>query len=140
MTLTRYFHPSSLLLVAAAFCLAGCGSESKAKLPFGAFDTPAEGVTVKEPTVALGWALAEDGVDKVALYIDRTFVEYGKLSGTRADVVRVYPDFAKEPDLSWSIPFDPGALTPGRHDVLVRAISKKGAIRDLGSHVINVVH
>jgi hypothetical protein len=127
-------------LVFLAGCSSGSGGDNKAKLPYGWFDTPADNSTVTGTVNAVGWALCEDGVEKVAVYIDRSFVTYGTMSGPRPDVVKVYPEYASVADIAFNAKFEAGALSVGRHEVLLRAISKKGAVRDLAVHVINVTH
>jgi hypothetical protein len=128
------------LVISLAGCSGGAGGDNKAKLPYGWFDLPADNATVTGTVNAQGWALCEDGVEKVAVYIDRSFVTYGTMSGPRPDVVKVYPEYASVADIGYSARFEAGALSVGRHEVLLRAISKKGAVRDLGVHVINVTH
>jgi N-acetylmuramoyl-L-alanine amidase len=109
-------------------------------LPFGAFDYPIEHASLKGDVKMSGWALSEDGIKEIVVYVDRSFYGFGKMGGPRADVVKVYPAFASTPDIAWTAPLDTTEIPVGSHDVLVRAISNKGAIRDLGNASVNIEH
>jgi hypothetical protein len=74
--------------------------------PFGSFDSPANGVTVRSSIAVTGWALDDTGVSKLKLYRgsgnnlvyigDAVFVE-----GARPDVASAYPDYPNNQKAGW---------------------------------------
>lgn len=126
----------------ALFCLSttGCsnGPDTKLKLPMGWFDSPGDHAYLKGVVVLNGWALSEEGIDKVMVYVDRAFVENAKFVGPRPDVIKVYPEFAGNNEAEWAASLDTAAIPVGIHRVMVRAVSKKGAIRDLGTISVTI--
>lgn len=120
----------------------GCSNapDTKLKLPIGWLDVPLPNSVLKGTVSVAGWALSDDGVDKVAVYVDRSFNMYAKVSGTRPDVIKLYPEFASTPDMEFVAQLDTAAIPVGSHQILARAISKKGAVRDLGTVVVTVEH
>ncbi|MGD2093305.1 MAG: BACON domain-containing protein [Candidatus Aminicenantes bacterium] len=74
--------------------------------PFGSFDTPIDGSTVKSSIAVTGWALDESGVDNVKIYRgpednlvyigDAVFVE-----GARPDVETAFPDYPNNAKAGW---------------------------------------
>ncbi len=121
---------------------AGCSSapDTKLRLPLGWLDSPAQNTVVKGVVPVAGWALSEDGIDKIAIYVDRSFSEYGKVSGLRPDVIKSYPEFGSTADMEFAVPLDTAAIPTGVHQITARAISKKGAVRDLGTVLVTVEH
>jgi hypothetical protein len=113
-------------------------SASPAKLAFGVLDTPAEGGSYKGAVPITGWALYENGVDHVAIYIDRNYLADVPVSGKRDDVVKVYPDFASTTDINFAGEFHTEGLTPGAHQMIARVVGKNGTTRDLPPHAFNV--
>jgi hypothetical protein len=106
----------------------------------GWFDTPSTNTYMRGNVTLNGWALSEDGIDKIMVYVDRSFTEYGKMAGPRPDVLKIYPQFAGTIDMEWSAELDTAAIPVGAHQVLVRAVSKKGAVRDLGAIAVTIEH
>jgi Bacterial Ig domain len=102
-------------------------------------DAPVQNSVLRGTATLSGWALSEDGIENIAVYVDRSFVQMaGRLNGARPDVISLHPEFAGVTDMEWTVKLETGSLTPGSHDVLTRAISKKGAVRDLGSVRVSI--
>jgi hypothetical protein len=74
--------------------------------PFGSFDTPIDGSTVRSSIGVTGWALDESGVESVKIYRgpehnlvyigDAVFVE-----GARPDVETAFPDYPNNARAGW---------------------------------------
>ena len=81
------------LLLCAVVCI-GCGGRpaetgaSASRLPFGVVDLPHSGETLRGTTRLGGWALSEDSIERVALYVDRNYVVAATLGGARPDVAK----------------------------------------------------
>ncbi len=92
-----------VVLVGAQTGLFGTASTSP---PFGSFDTPIEGSTVRSSVPVTGWALDDVGVESVKIYRgengslvyigDAVFVE-----GARPDVESQYPDYPNNSRAGW---------------------------------------
>jgi hypothetical protein len=74
--------------------------------PFGSFDTPADGSTVRSSIAVTGWALDDVGVESVKIYReqggnlfyigDAFFVE-----GARPDIAQAFPDYPNNAKAGW---------------------------------------
>ena len=126
-------------VIVLALLEAGCerGSDrlqKRSDLPFGDINTPAESpleLRGSAPAIFLGWALAEDGIAEVNLYVDRRLVRSTALFLRSPDVARVFPTFATAGTAGFGIELAARDVGPGRHEVVVQARSNRGATRDL---------
>jgi hypothetical protein len=113
-----------------------CGTrEGHAKLPAGYVDAPPmSGQAVfRGATPFEGWALADDGIEEVAVYIDRQFVAAAQTGVERPDVAKSLP---KEPNAGragWRTSVDVSNFPAGVHEVVVQATAKNGAKRDIAA-------
>jgi hypothetical protein len=92
-----------VVLVGTQTGLFGTASTSP---PFGAFDTPIDGSTVRSSVPVTGWALDDVGVESVKIYRgengslvyigDAVFVE-----GARPDIELQYPDYPNNSKAGW---------------------------------------
>jgi len=89
---------------------------------------------------ATGWALAEGGVAKVDLYLDRKFLQEATLKIKRPDVLRVYPAFGKVDDVGWTTDLRTDTLPVGKHVLTVRITSRGGLVTDLEPHRVTIEH
>ena len=125
-----------------ALLLVSCAREGPpgalARLPFGALDAPRTGDTLHGRTVFRGWALAESGMESVAVYLDRNFAAFAKLGFDRPDVQHVFPAVPGSATCGWQLDFIATGIQPGPHEILVQARSKQGGTRDLGVATITV--
>jgi Bacterial Ig domain len=131
-----------LLIVAAVLSVLNlsCGSKDDAKLPMGAVDVPRAGQTIAGHVAAVGWAVSEDRVTDVSVYIDRTFWRKCNIHGTRLDVGKIYPNFPEGDDAGFTVDLDASALPEGTHELEFQARSSKGAVRDLGDVSVLISH
>lgn len=122
--------------------LVSCGQKAAvdAKPPFGAFDIPRDGERLKGIAIAMGWALAEGGVEHVDLYLDHQFLQRANLKIKRPDVLKLYPAFAKVEDVGWVTELLTESLPIGQHEFVVRVTSRKGAVADLDPHRVTIEH
>jgi hypothetical protein len=109
-------------------------------LPTGYVDAPQNGATAKGTVATSGWALSEDGIGDVEIYIDRAFVTSATPAIPRPDVLAKYSNFKNDPNPGWSASVDLSQITPGTHEFTVEARSKKGAVSNIGSVLLNISH
>ena len=126
-----------------ASCLSvGCGDKGapNAKVPMGSVDVPQPGQTITAHVNAVGWALAEDRVTDVSVFVDRAFWKKCTINGSRPDVSKVYSGFPEGDNSGWTVDLVASALPEGKHELLFQARSSKGSVRDLGSMSVIIVH
>ena len=128
-------------LAAVLLLTLSCGSNTHVKLPIGTVDVPPLGsqTELKGISSFAGWALGEEGISDVAIYVDRMYVISAQLGLPRPDVWAAFP---KEPDArtaGWQASLDCSKIMSGPHEVIVQATAKNGARRDLGLYHVTVV-
>jgi hypothetical protein len=74
--------------------------------PFGNFDTPLDGSTVRSSIPVTGWALDDIGVDRVEIFHEAygTLVYTGDavfVEGARPDIQQAYPDYPNNSKAGW---------------------------------------
>ncbi|MDG4656051.1 family 10 glycosylhydrolase [Ectobacillus antri] len=84
-----------------------------------------------------GWALAEDGIEKVEILVDGKLQGIAKYGISRPDVYNVYPKYNNK-NSGYEYLLNTGALSAGKHTVTVRSISKAGDVQATDT-VVNVV-
>ncbi len=120
------------LLLCGLLVSASCSRDNThPDLPYGAVDTPAASGTVTGKVMVAGWALADDGIESVSIYVDRKFASAGQTGAPRPDVQKIYPKMPASGNAGWSALLDTGAFSPGWHELTVQVRSKSGATRDL---------
>jgi hypothetical protein len=138
------FHPRLrlFLLTILIVVTAACGSRrDHTKLPTGYVDAPplSGQAVLHGPTTFEGWALADGGVEEVAVYIDQHYVASAQTGVERPDVGKSLP---KEPNAGksgWRASVDVSNLPPGLHAFVVQATAHSGAKRDIGSFQATIV-
>jgi hypothetical protein len=115
-------------------------SQAKPKLPFGVADMPKPGATARGSIAAGGWALFEAGVKEVCFYLDRAFVKCTAVSGKRPDVLKAYPNFAKNDTSGWDAIIETNSYSAGDHELTVQATDYNGSTKDIGVVSLMVVH
>jgi hypothetical protein len=135
------------LLACLAVVVAGCGGGNDPAgdrralaalepladntLPFGVVDVPRAQAVVAAMFTVGGWALDEEGIEVVHIYIDGKYKASSRLVVERPDVSKAYPAYARQGDRhGWNTTVTVG--TPGTHKLTVQAIDVKGATRDIG--------
>ena len=91
----------TLALAALLLAAAGCrqpaqdpGPDPKNEIPFGFVEGPPAESTVKKQFTVIGWAMDDEGVKEVRLYVDNKFVARSIVNQLRPDVTKAYPKYA----------------------------------------------
>lgn len=129
------------LLAAALLSAVSCGPGDPRKagrLPLGFVDAPSPGQTLAGPVKVVGWAVAENGIRDVLVYVDGRLFASGTTGKGRDDVGRALPRFPDASSSGFEIPFDTAALSAGPHDLVVQARSESGAVRDIAAFSVTV--
>ena len=146
MTVRRLYRRRSFAIA----CLAGliacsaCGTKpeepgvSLSRLPYGVIDTPHSGETLRGAVGLGGWALSEDGISRVAIYVDRSYVVTATLGGPRPDVGKIYAGMPDAAAAGWNAVLDTASFPPGGHEIVVQAHSKRGGSRDIGAITVTL--
>ena len=143
----RIWRTSGLVIgcaaLAAALSSSGCTERAKDplnELPQGSVDRPKPGDTIRTGrTVVGGWAIDDNGVAEIRVYLDGHYKTSARLNVVRADVGLAYPRYARAGDIyGWNVEVDLGAA-PGPHTILVQAVDDNGATRDIGTIPVVVV-
>ena len=78
-----------------------------------------------------GWALAEQGIDRVDAYWDDSLAGSFKTGGSRPDVSKVYPNYKDAGASGFDFRLDLSKLSPGLHELTVQVRSNDDAVREL---------
>jgi len=87
----------------------------------------------------MGWALSEDRIGRVSVYLDGTYLTDCTLGAARPDVGKAYPGFPDSDKAGWGVHLDPASLPPGKHELVFEAATTKRATRDIGAIPITIV-
>ena len=108
-------------------------------LPFGIVESPHSGETVGRVVDVMGWAVDDSAVRIVHIYVDGTYQASAHLTIGRADVAKQYPRYGSPGDIhGWHTLADLGEK-PGVHEIIVQAVDDRGATRDIGAFVVNLI-
>ncbi len=110
----------SLISVCAAF-------SSLAADIVASLEEPAKGGNYAGVGNLRGWAVSPDGIDKVRLYIDGTYVQELPYGGLRNDVANQYPDYPDAGQAGFSIAYNYSGLGVGPHSAKVIATDYAGS-------------
>lgn len=133
---------AAVCLAVAAIMTWGCGSGTvtRGRLPSGVVDAPQPNQIISGRFTASGWAISEDGIKQVSVYVDRNFLMNCTYGTLRPDVSKAIPGFPQGDHAGWTVDLNAGSLPDGKHEVVFQAESSKGAIRDLGTIPVIVTH
>ncbi len=134
----------AILIVSAVSCgniTSRRRSSSSLEPILGSLDVPKRGGTLQGATAIVGgWALAEDGVQRVAIYVDKQFVTFATLGGDRPDIAKAFPSFKDGAKSGWNVVLDLNPMLEGDHEMVVQIKSKGGSVHDLPATPFKVVH
>jgi len=126
--------------IAAALAVAAAGP-AWADLPFGFFDGKQGGGNGAAGVVGLiGWALDDNGVEAVDIYVDGVLAGRTLYGFNRPGVGDMFPGFPDGDNAGWVFSLNTTRYTNGLHTVTPRAISAVGEVRDLNSRVFEVLN
>jgi hypothetical protein len=127
------------------FAAAGCQRPSsepdpKNELPFGFIDAPTPGASVGRQIQMYGWAVDDQGVTDVRIFVDGKYVARTTLTQARPDVTKAHPNYAHGTEThGWALTVELGnAISNGPHTVLAQAVDTQGATRDIGTVSVSV--
>lgn len=80
-----------------------------------------------------GWAVANEGITKVEIYIDGLLFQSAPYGGNRDDVGAVFPEVTGSSTSGFSLAYNYGALDAGEHTLLARAQTRSGRILESSS-------
>ena len=107
----------------------------------GALDAPVRGSTLRETGVVGGWAVAESGVRRIAIYLDRQFVSFAALDGKRPDIAKLYTKTFPDAETSgWTAVLDVSKMADGEHQMVAQVKTNKGGVREFGPLPFKVAH
>jgi hypothetical protein len=98
-------------------------------------DEPANGAAIERNVSSHGWALDDNGVSKVNIYLDGHYLTQAGVTDAREDVSKVYPKYAHGNDThGWKMVITlPRDVTLGPHTLVFQAVDNQGATRDIGT-------
>lgn len=107
----------------------------------GVIDFPTRGATLQGSSATIGgWALAEDGVQRVAIYVDKQFIVFATLGGNRPDIAKAFPHFTGAATSGWSVIMNFSQMLEGEHEMVMQIKTKGGNIHDFPPVPFKVVH
>ncbi|MCL4810122.1 MAG: hypothetical protein KJ062_20370 [Thermoanaerobaculia bacterium] len=133
----RRFSARLFLAALATAAVSACepaystGRIREVDLPRGYVDVPADGSVVDGEILVAGWALAEDGIEDVAIYADGRYVDSAVLGGARPDVERAEAGREGAATSGFQVLLPAHRLPAGEVTLVVQARTRKGATRDL---------
>jgi hypothetical protein len=134
-----------LIVVAVVANFFGCSRPANSTLkdggtvlPFGSVDNLSANQRVRGIVNVAGWALAEDGVEAVTVYVDRKRDSSAHLGTPRPDVAPAHGGLPDSGTAGWTAEIDTGVLTLGWHEITIQARSKTSMTRDLASIPVSV--
>ena len=74
-----------------------------------------------------GWALSEEGVERIQVFIDEEYAFDVPYGDPRADIEKAFPDINGSSTSGFSVPFRYSALSAGQHTVSVVVTDEFGA-------------
>ena len=75
-----------------------------------------------------GWAVAEDGIDRIEMWLNGSFLFEMPYGGDRSDVAAAYPNVAGAQQSGYSMAFGYSNLGAGTHTMTVRAYNNAGDV------------
>jgi hypothetical protein len=124
------------ILAGVFVALGSCNREatiSRSALPFGSVDLPAPNSTVRGPLQVAGWALADQPIREVSVYIDGKYLTAASTKMARPDVVLAKPDYRDARNCGYTLTVDTSTLAVGWHEIVVQARAEDGVTRDLAT-------
>jgi len=95
--------------------------------PIGYIDIPVENESLSGAIEIDGWALDENGIDHIEVYVDGQFVANATYGIPRPDVDADYPGRVNAPNFGYRYLLDTTSLENGNHTIQIKAINRDGA-------------
>lgn len=91
-------------------------------------ETPAEGDTYSGISTLRGWAVAQEGISKVDIYIDGNFFQSAPYGGSRGDVGSIFPEINDSDESGFALAYNFSGLSAGTHTIKVEAVTTQGRV------------
>lgn len=130
----------SIVSICVLLCFASCRTAPEARLPSGTVDLPRENDVLRGHQVFYGWAVSEDRIKSVNVYIDRDFLAYANLGVSRPDVNKLLPGFPSGDNAGWRLDLEAQNLPAGVHQLVFEAKTSAGAVGWIGTRSVTIVH
>jgi len=132
----------AMVLLLSASCNNIIGKRRSSLAPIlGSLDVPKRGGTLPGSKVIIGgWALAEGGVERVAIYVDKEFLTMASLGGDRPDIAKAFPSFANAGKSGWNVAVDLSPMPDGDHEMMMQVKSKGGNVHDFPPVPFKIIH
>jgi hypothetical protein len=91
-----------------------------------ALEAPRKSASYSGIGILRGWAVAEEGIDYVEIYIDGAFFQNAPYGGKRGDVGNIFPDVEGSSDSGYALAFNYSELSEGIHTIKAVAITNSG--------------
>jgi hypothetical protein len=111
-------------------------------VPFGTFETPTSGSTIRSSVPFTGWVLDDIGVEHVKIYNGNTYIDDAVLvEGARPDVEQAYPGYPMNYRAGWGYMMLTNFLPNGGNGTYTFhaiAMDKEGNQKTLGSKTVTI--
>ena len=89
-------------------------------------ETPVQRQTYTGIATVRGWAIAEEGIDRVDVYIDDSFFQSAPYGGEREDVGGAFPSVDGSSYSGFALTYNYSLLSRGEHKIRAEAITNDG--------------
>ena len=89
-------------------------------------ENPASGLRYSGIGTFQGWAVAQEGIDRVDLYVDGAFFQSAPYGGSRGDVGNIFPDVPNSKNSGFALAYNFGDLSDGTHTLKAIAVTENG--------------
>jgi len=113
--------------------VAASRAKKAARLPIGSVDAPASGSTAGPWVTVAGWAYSEDGILRVEFFCDGKYAGWIRPHALRLDVDEAFGLNCAGMPKGWLLDVSLEFQPPGWHELVVNVITRKGAVRQIGS-------
>jgi hypothetical protein len=104
--------------------------------PRGYLESPKPNDTLNGPFPVYGWAVDENGIDRIEALIDGLVIEGAVLGGPRPDIYYAFPMFPQAALSGYIVYLDSNRVENGLHTLTVRAFDPLGQSRVLGERQV----
>ena len=91
-------------------------------------ESPAESDTYSGVSTLRGWAVAEEGISKVDIYINGAFFQSAPYGGARGDVGGIFPEIDNSDKSGFALAYNFSLLKVGRHTIKVEAVTTEDRV------------
>ena len=104
--------------------------------PRGYVESPMPNDTLAGPFPIYGWAVDENGIDRIEVMVDGLVIEGAVLGGARPDIYHAFPMFPQAALAGYLVYLDTNRVDNGLHTITVRAYDTLGQSRELGERQV----